>query len=112
MVAGVIAGNISAEGATRVAKEVSLAAQSCGDECQSGCSRERTDLTWCSAIREPTGCGGIREEPSKAPGQCNPAQAAESIRETRFRSLPAISRRGARLGGRVNACELLKLSLR
>jgi hypothetical protein len=31
-----------------------------------------------------------RKESSKAPGQCTPAQAAESIREERLRSLPAI----------------------
>jgi hypothetical protein len=52
--------------------------------------------------QQPTGYGGFREEPSKAPGQCTPAQAAESSREERFRSLPATGGRGARLSGRVN----------
>jgi hypothetical protein len=43
---------------------------------------------------QPMGYGGFREEPSKAPGQCTPAQAARSICEERFRILPAIKRIG------------------
>jgi hypothetical protein len=66
---------------------------------------DRSDLVF--SHQRAYGLWRIRDEPSKAPGQCNPAQAAESIREKRFRSLPAIGGRGARLGGRVNACELL-----
>jgi len=80
--------------------------QSHDDDCRRFCS-ERGNADLMFSHQKPTGYGGFRKEPSKAPGQCNPAQAAESIRETRFRSLPAISGRGARLGGRVNACELL-----
>jgi len=40
--------------------------------------------------QKPTGYGGFRKEPSKAPGQCTPAQAAESFREERLWILPAM----------------------
>jgi hypothetical protein len=69
-------------------------------------ARKEAEPTWCSVTNKPTGYGGFREEPSKAPGQRTPAQAAESIREERFRTLPATGGRGARLGGRVNSGEL------
>jgi len=42
--------------------------------------------------QEPTSYGGVRKEPSNALGQCTPAQAAEPIREERFRSLLATKR--------------------
>jgi hypothetical protein len=76
--------------ATRVAKGgvPPLVAQSHDDDCRPA-SRRETEPTWCSAISKPTGYGGFREEPSRAPGQCTPAQAAESIREEGFRTLPA-----------------------
>jgi len=53
-------------------------------------TRKRVGADLMFSYQRPTGYGGFRKEPSKAPGQCNPAQAAESIREERFRSLPAI----------------------
>ena len=75
-------------------------------------TRKRVGADLMFSHQKPTGYGGLREEPSKAPGQSNPAQAAESIREERLRSLPAIGGRGARPGGRVNVRELLQLSLK
>jgi len=75
-------------------------------------SRKRIEADLMFSHQRPTGYGGFREEPSKAPGQRNPAQAAELIREERLRSLPAIGGRGARPGGRVNVSQLLQLSLK
>ena len=76
-------------GATRVAVEVLfLVAQSHDDDCRQTCSeRGRADLMF--SHQKPTGYGGFRKEPSKAPGQCTPARAAVSLREERFWILPA-----------------------
>ena len=63
-------------------------AQSHDDDCRSACS-ERGGADLMFSHQWPRGCGGFREELSKAPGQCTPAQAAESCREERFRILPA-----------------------
>ena len=75
-------------GATRVAEEVISVAQSHDDDCRPVCSG-RDGADWVFSHPQPMGYGGFREEPSKAPGQCTPAQAAESIREDRSWSLPA-----------------------
>ena len=76
-------------GATRVAEEVFfLVAQSHDDDCRRTCS-ERGSADLMFSHQKPTGYGGFRKEPSKAPGQCTPAQAAVSLREERFWILPA-----------------------
>jgi hypothetical protein len=63
-------------------------AQSHDDDCRQTCSeRGRADLMF--SHQKPTGYGGFRKEPSKAPGQCTPARAAVSLREERFWILPA-----------------------
>jgi hypothetical protein len=75
--------------ATRVAEEVFfLVAQSHDDDCRRTCS-ERGSADLMFSHQKPTGYGGFRKEPSKAPGQCTPAQAAVSFREERFWILPA-----------------------
>jgi hypothetical protein len=63
----------------RVAKQVYfLVAQSHDDDCRRACSERRSaDLMF--SHQKPTGHGGFRKEPSKAPGQCTPAQAAVSV---------------------------------
>ena len=71
-------------GATRVAKEVYfLVAQSHDDDCRRACS-ERGGADLMFSHQKPTDYGGFRKEPSKAPGQCTPAQAAVSLREERL----------------------------
>lgn len=76
-------------GATRVAEEtLILVMQSHDDDCRQSCSeRGKADLMF--SHQKPTGYGGFREEPSKAPEQCTPAQAAKLFREERLRTLPA-----------------------
>lgn len=53
---------------------------------------------------------GIRKEPSKAPRQCTPAQAAESIREDDSGICQLQADEGLDPGGRVNSGELPQLS--
>src|ERR1022692_5208470 len=77
-------------GATRVAEEVFfLVMQRHDDDCRRACS-ERGSADLMFSHQKPTGYGGFRKEPSKAPGQCTPAQAAESFREERLWILPAM----------------------
>ena len=60
-------------GATRVAEEnLFLVMQSYDDDCRRPCS-ERGSADLMFSHQKPTGYGGFRKEPSKAPGQCTPA---------------------------------------
>ena len=76
-------------GATRVAEEtLILVMQSHDNDCWQSCS-ERGNADLMFSHQKPTGYSGFREEPSKAPEQCTPAQAAKLFREERLRTLPA-----------------------
>jgi len=66
-------------------------AQSHDDDCRPPYS-ESNGADWVFSHPQPMGYGGFRKEPSNAPGQRTPAQAAESIREDRSWSLPATRR--------------------
>jgi len=76
--------------ATRVAEEVLSQWRKAITMIVDSPARRKAKPTWCSVTKEPTGYGELREESSKAPRQWIPAQAAETLREERFRILPAI----------------------